>query len=184
MPRLNVRETSRFAAATAVLVLAGYVGTALSDAEAAVRPNRNRVTEYAVKFVCGRIEPGESKLSFAGGVFATAVNVHNPNLKVTFDRKMAIARPGAPGEVSGFVSATLDNDQAMEFGCPEILGHPKVPPEAFLTGFLVIHAPAELDVVAVYTAGTLDNGQVTTLHTERVPPRTVNLPSQKGGKSK
>ena len=40
----------------------------------------------------------------------------------------------------------------------------------FLKGFLVIESEIELDVVAVYTAAGAE-GQVESLHTERVPPR-------------
>lgn len=39
-------------------------------------------------------------------------------------------------------------------------------------GFVVIESGVELDVVAVYTAAGMD-GEVRTLHTERVPPRAI-----------
>ena len=55
--------------------------------------------------------------------------------------------------------------------CPDIarLAHSDEP---FLKGFLVLQGQGELDVVAVYTAAGRD-GDVETLHTERVPPRRV-----------
>ena len=125
------------------------------------------------------------RLSFVTGEFATAVNVHNPGPRVTVDRKVAVARPLVPGEVSGFETLTLENDQAVEFGCPDILNHRNVPREPFLTGFLVIRSAGELDVVAVYTAGGLEGAQLAAIHTERVPARQVLVPKDKGkGKGK
>jgi hypothetical protein len=43
---------------------------------------------------------------------------------------------------------------------------------SFLKGFLVLGSRTELDVVGVYTAAGSD-GEVTTLHTERIPARPV-----------
>lgn len=62
----------------------------------------------------------------------------------------------------------------MEIDCPDIrkLAHQDA---EFLKGFVVIESKTELDVVAVYAAGARD-GQVVTLHSERLPAR-----SGKGG---
>ncbi len=57
----------------------------------------------------------------------------------------------------------------------------------FMTGFVIIQSDTELDVVAVYTAAGTD-GQVETIHTERVParrsqvqlPDLVPVPDEKG----
>jgi CARDB len=125
--------------------------------------------QYAAKFVCGKSD-GEA---LAPGVYFTAINVHNPTARdVTFRKKFAL--PGREPEKSGNtpkkpVSADLRPDAALEIDCPDIREHTGVD-EVFLKGFVVLESDVELDVVAVYTAAGGD-GQVETLHTERVPPR-------------
>jgi hypothetical protein len=131
---------------------------------------REHVTfQYAAKVVCGRSE-GKA---VARGQYYTAVNVHNPNdWVVRVAIKFARALPGLkPGPVSVWHQAELGPDEALEMDCPDIarLGHSDEP---FLKGFLVLQGHSELDVVAVYTAAGRD-GEVETLHTERVPPRRV-----------
>ena len=129
---------------------------------------QERVTfQYAAKVVCGR-SAGEV---VAPGVYFTAVNVHNPEDKaIRFRAKVAIALPGLkPGPVSSFHDAALGPDEALEIDCPDIHKLAKTR-EKFLKGFLVLESESELDVVAVYTAAGAD-GEVETIHTERVPPR-------------
>jgi len=128
--------------------------------------------QYAAKFVCGK-SAGEV---VAPGVYFTAVNVHNPtDTKVRFRVKIAVAWPGLkPGPVSEFHEAKLGPDEALEIDCPDIF-NPEIfkfpePQADFLKGFVVVESEVELDVVVVYTAADRD-GQVETLHTERVPPR-------------
>ena len=150
--------------------------------------------QYAVKFVCGSAdggvppppEPRESPETASGilarGVYFTAVNVHNPtNKEIEFRKKFALALPRQqPGPICPRPSeeplrTRLGPDQALEIDCPEIRDRifecigPKFPID-FLKGFVVIESDVELDVVAVYTAAGAD-GQVETLHIERVPPR-------------
>jgi Concanavalin A-like lectin/glucanases superfamily len=127
-----------------------------------------RVTfQYAVKFVCGK-SPGEV---VAPGVYFTAINVHNPTYTtIRFRVKVAVALPGlVPGTVSRFHHARLGPDEALEIDCPDIFKLLEANAD-FLKGFVVIESEVELDVVAVYTAAGGD-GQVETLHTERVPAR-------------
>lgn len=123
--------------------------------------------QYAAKFVCGK-SAGEV---VARGVYFTAVNVHNPTYEVIrFRKKIAVALPGEkPGPVSKFFDAKLGPDQALEIDCRDIFEHAETKAD-FLKGFVVIESDVELDVVTVYTASGKD-GQVETLHTERVPPR-------------
>lgn len=130
------------------------------------------IFQYAAKFVCGK-SAGEV---VASGVYFTAVNVHNPtDIKIRFRVKMAVAYPGLkPGPVSEFHDAELGPDEALEIDCPDIF-NPEIFKRTetnadFLKGFIVIESKVELDVVAVYTAAG-GEGQVETLHTERVPPR-------------
>jgi hypothetical protein len=127
--------------------------------------------QYAAKFVCGK-SAGEV---VAPGVYFTAVNVHNPTYEeIRFRKKIAVALPEEkPGPVSKFFDANLGPDQALEIDCPDIFKHAETDAD-FLKGFVVIESDVELDVVAVYTAAGRD-GQVVTLHTERVYPRRLEI---------
>ena len=110
------------------------------------------------------------------GFYATAVNVHNPGPPIKFARKVAIAPPGKPGGISGFWVTGLKNDQAIEFDCRQIYEQAfaaGLQPGPFIKGFLVIRSQRQLDVVAVYTAGPSNGQGVSSIHTERVPPRRV-----------
>ncbi len=125
------------------------------------------IQQYAVKFVCGKSAGG----IVAPGTYFTAINVHNPlYTDVRFRVKVAVGLPGLkPGPVSKFHAARLGPDEALEIDCPDI--HKLAEHSAeFMKGFVVIESETELDVVAVYTAAGRD-GQVETLHTERVPAR-------------
>ncbi|MHC4617828.1 MAG: CARDB domain-containing protein [Planctomycetota bacterium] len=130
--------------------------------------------QYAVKFVCGR----SAGKVVASGDYFTAINVHNPTYgDVHFRKKVATALPGEqPGPVSRFSDAKLGSDQALEIDCEDISRHAQTEAES-LKGFVVIESDVELDVVAFYSAAGRD-GQVETLHTERVTPRKrrVGLP--------
>jgi hypothetical protein len=127
--------------------------------------------QYAAKVVCGE-SPGKI---VARGSYWTAINVHNPNnATVSLRWKVAVALPGAkPGPVSGFLDARLKPDEALEIDCPDVMKRVKT--AGFLKGFVVIESGLELDVVAVYTASAV-KGEVTTLHTERVPARRLAMP--------
>jgi hypothetical protein len=125
--------------------------------------------QYAAKFVCGKSDGDE----LAPGVYFTAINVHNPTGRdVKFSKKFAL--PGREPEESGEtpkepIGAQLKPDATLEIDCPDIRAHTGVH-DGFLKGFVVLESDVELDVVAVYTAAGAD-GQVETLHTERIPPR-------------
>jgi hypothetical protein len=124
--------------------------------------------QYAAKFVCGK----SGGAVVARGSYFTAINVHNPLYRdVRFDVKVAVALPGLePGPVSRFHAAKLGPDEALEIDCPDI--HKLAERAAdFMKGFVVIESETELDVVAVYTAAG-GEGQVETLHVERVPARS------------
>jgi hypothetical protein len=127
--------------------------------------------QYAAKFVCGKSD-GEV---VAPGAYFTAVNVHNPTYTaIRFRIKIAVALPGLkPGPVSKFFDAELGPDQALEIDCPVIFKYAGTEAD-FLKGFVVIETDIELDVVAVYTAAGRDE-QVETMHTERIPPRRLEV---------
>jgi hypothetical protein len=112
----------------------------------------------------GRVEKGH---------YYTAINVHNPADKATFVRfKFAAALPGGkPGPVSRFEEITLGPDQVISIDCARMYEMLHGHPDEFIDGFAVIESDADLDVVAVYTAG--EHETVRTLHTERVPARLL-----------
>jgi hypothetical protein len=141
-------------------------------------PNvRNRVLQYAAKFLCGEIEHeehhGRDRFGqVASGRYYTAVNVHNPTDRpaaVRFKFASALA-DGKPGPVSRFAEIRLGPDQAISIDCVAVqeLLHASM---AFLEGFTVIESDVELDVVAAYTATS--HKRVETLHTERIPARIL-----------
>ena len=132
--------------------------------------------EYAAKIVCGRHsgdnEGGQPMM--AAGSYFTAVNVHNPARSVRISHKVTLAGVGRPGPMTDIrTDITLEYDQAIDFDCRWIVDRLRsvgiaAPP--FFTGFLVLQTRAQVDVVAVYTAGA---DRVATMHTERVPVRRV-----------
>jgi len=167
---------------------------------------------YSVKFVCGQsqeprpcleyregtenvshwicpestVPAGANGAQVVRGLYATAINVHNPALPksgddgtVVFAKKVAIALPWQKsGPVSHFERAVLKPNHAFEIDCEEIAamflnsvpGGTSTPPPfpVFLKGFLVIMSPAELDVTAVYTARDVG---VSTIDVEVIEPR-------------
>jgi hypothetical protein len=136
-----------------------------SDPRAQERPR----FQYSVKFVCGEAE-GER---FARGRYRTAINVHNPirDGETRFRWRVAPAFRAEPTDPSEFDAFGLGPDEALEIGCEQIrdladLGGPG----DLLTGFVVVEAETELDVVAVYTA---DADGVRSMDVERIPPRRL-----------
>jgi hypothetical protein len=137
------------------------------------KPTTPPISQYAVKFVCGKTLGDDG---VAEGIYYTAINVHNPwSKKIAFKKKYAIAvREPEQGEHTPFYDVILRDDQAQEIDCEEIFKRTNDISTADLrTGFVVIESADELDVVAVYTAANMENGQVMTQHTERVPARRI-----------
>jgi hypothetical protein len=129
-----------------------------------------------VKFVCGTAK-GDI---LAPGEYWTAINVLNQHYKyVKFRKKISIALPKSgelgkeePGEVEDeFEEAKLGPDQALEIDRKDIEKHAEkiINGVEFIKGFVIIHSPIELDVVAVYTA--IGKEASLTMHMERVLPR-------------
>lgn len=151
-----------------IVPIAATLGIAATISAAPAHAQQPRyLHEYAVKVVCGKQDPSSDIL--AGGRYFTAVNVHNPRKATAIlRRKVAIAGPGEPGRVSGFVDMRLRSDEALEIDCR--LVHRQADAE-WVKGFLVIQSTQELDVVAVYT--TSNGDFATSFHTERVPVRSI-----------
>lgn len=136
----------------------------------------SRALQYAAKFVCGpynNVQPAPNLMP--RGRYFTNINVHNPSnfRDATFRKKFAVAMPRErAGRISPFFLKTLRPDEAMTIDCDDIYEHLNENPNNFVEGFAVIETLLELDVVSVYAAGQPSVGPlVTTMHTERVPPR-------------
>jgi hypothetical protein len=162
-----------------MLALVGMLGLCL-EAEA-------QVLSYAVKFVCGT---RNSDAQVVSGIYATTVNIHNPQREtVKFRKKAVIGLPQSrdPGPIAQFVDEELPSDGALGMDCRDIrvLFLPAALP-SFIEGFVVIHvAPPPtgretLDVVGVYTArhrtgdGAPSTFDVETIDVEEVRPKLIS----------
>jgi hypothetical protein len=202
------------------LVVLALVAAGVSDVWAQ-RRNSTSVKipakfRYSVKFACGQaqepkpcieyregsggshwvcpdstVPAGANSAQLVSGLYATAINVHNPHLgstrstgddgTVVFAKKAAFAYPWQQtGPVSSFERTILKANHAFEIDCEEIAAiyldsvprDTSTPPPfpVFLKGFLVIMSPSELDVTAVYTARPLTSG-VSTINVDVIEPR-------------
>lgn len=139
-------------------------------AKSAISPRTRYRFQYAVKFICTSNLPGTSQTTdaFVPGSYQTAVNIHNPQPKKIKMRKKIASTLG----ISKFFESALDPDgvgrmtcgQVQDFGITFIHG---------FEGFLVIESTHSLDVVAVYTAGGNDQGQVSSIDVEQIKERRI-----------
>lgn len=108
--------------------------------------------EYAAKIVCGE-QKNSNNLRLARGLYATTVNIHNPNDSAAlFYKKLALTYPNEEqraGEIIPLGVDTLSYDQALKLDCIEIKKRFKFP--AYIEGFVIIQSMVSLDVSAVYT---------------------------------
>lgn len=135
--------------------------------------------QYAVKIVCGVIKAESSDTKpgnpLPPGQYFTKTNIHNPSRCdcVTFRWKVAVGLSLEVGPISDFADATVCADEALEINCADIRKRLGGSLPAHIEGWLVIEAPAQLDVVAVYGTAHTPGGDVNTFHTERVEPRCL-----------
>lgn len=136
--------------------------------------------QYAAKFVCGTSPPdADIPPLIAKGRYYTQINVHNPSRyqTVAFRKKFAIAlafEKGGP--ISPFFPAALKADEALQVDCGDILDKLHINPfNGYAEGYAVIETPLPLDVVSVYTAGSGAGHDVSSIHTERVEPRRLEV---------
>ncbi len=145
------------AAAVALAVLA--TNGPWSGVASAQQPESKRLL-YTAKFTC--VEDGSSGGRGAGpfepAAYQTALNIHNFNGSDVQFRVKAVSAghhgpptqpPTAPIEVA------LASGHATDFTCGNIAGL-FGDGEPVLDGFVSIDSPVELDVVAVYTARTVE----------------------------
>ncbi len=165
---------------TPILLIFGLASAAAaqSDPSASLAPPAPAFRfQYAAKFVCGTSAvQGNTSTLIAPGRYFSQTNVHNPSRyqTVNFRKKFAIAEPfERAGRVSAFFNASLKADEALQVDCGDIFSHLALPTSSFVEGFVVIESPLQLDVDTVYTAGPATNFGVSSIHTERVGPRTL-----------
>jgi hypothetical protein len=148
-----------------------------------------RPYQYAVKFLCGYyeyiLEKGE--VLVATGMYATAINVHNPAPTGTetevFEKIVVTYRNDGgtgpnPSEFPEKPDWVLRGDEVFEIGCEDVWHNLDIGGGGgnFVTGFVVIESSKELDVVAVYTTGDKE-GFIQTMTLERVPSRKPEVTS-------
>ena len=165
---------------TTIINRAGSDPVAQNDrAEADIRVLCLRY-EYPAKIVCGRQDDPDS-LRLLRGLYATTVNIHNPNdERVFFFKKLALSYPPAeqkPGRVYPIGIDALDYDESLKTDCDDLkrrLFEGKLP-GGVIEGFLVVQGPRPLDVEGVYTAAPLartgEGIGVSSIHLERVRER-------------
>jgi hypothetical protein len=121
---------------------------------------------YSVKFVCGQqaepSAPDPISSSFVPGRFRTAINIHNPQSRsVSFTttgvRTQSNFPPSTGPHTGTPVAASLGADQGGELSCEDVMtsideSNKDIFVNFTFTGFVVIRASDELDVVGVYTA--------------------------------
>jgi hypothetical protein len=125
--------------------------------------------QYAVKYLCG---DGDGEI-LAPGVYRTAINIHNPHTFVQQPLCWKVLSPtpdGAPTQPGPWQQIpSLPPDWGMEIDCRRISQFAQGRP----TGFVVIHSPSELDVVAVYTVERPNQPAVLQLAIETIAPRII-----------
>jgi hypothetical protein len=124
--------------------------------------------EYAAKFTCGTESAKESD-DVVAGVYATSINIHNPQAKVPvfFVKKIVVAlREGQGFANPVLLRGNLQPDQADRVDCRFIAAALKLT-APYVEGFVVLLVPPlagtaaiqpVLDVVAKYTARAAATG--------------------------
>ena len=140
--------------------------------------------EYAAKVVCGT-QNDRSGLRLARGLYATSINIHNPNGgEAKFDKKLALTFPPKeqkPGKILPITRDTLGYDEALEVDCEDLLTEVFAGgfPEPYISGFVVLRSTKPLDVTAVYSTAAVDEQGVATEHSsidvERVAARDLGV---------
>jgi uncharacterized repeat protein (TIGR01451 family) len=138
--------------------------------------------EYTTKVVCG-LQRDRKDTRHTPGLYATAINVHNPNyIDVPFFKKLALAFPSSREDQTRIFPISTDvlkPDEAATIDCMEIEKKlfPSGLPASYVEGFVVLQSRSSLDVDAVYTTASLDGWGKAIKHSsidvERIPERNV-----------
>jgi hypothetical protein len=119
------------------------------------------VYKYAAKLICG-VQEDPKNTQLARGLYATAINIHNPNAEtVKFRKSLSLTFPPSrqrPGKVIRIADDKLKEDQALEVDCVDVRQRlfPGGFPRSYIKGFVTITSSHSLDVTAVYSTRALD----------------------------
>jgi hypothetical protein len=143
--------------------------------------------EYAAKFACGQVPPrgplGGGDADAVIGVYATSINIHNPQatVPVQLTKKIAVANQEGPNRGRVVVlppDPPLQPDQAERVDCPLIFRVLDTGATVHTEGFVVIEIPVNpnqqtfLDVVGKYSARP-STGEVSALDVVVYSPREI-----------
>jgi hypothetical protein len=142
--------------------------------------------EYAAKFTCGRVPPpgpaGGGDADVVVGVYATSINIHNPqaDTQVPFLKKIVVANPeGQPPGPIVINRDALNPDQAERVDCPLIFRLLRIASGTHIEGFVVLEIAVNpnqpgtsLDVVGKYSARA-STGEVSSLDVVIYSPKEI-----------
>jgi hypothetical protein len=141
--------------------------------------------EYAAKFTCGTESAKESD-DVVAGVYASSINIHNPQAKTTvvFVKKIVVAlREGANFTPPTVLQGNLRPDLADRVDCAFIAKALGLTAPFYVEGFVVLEVPPTvagapppvLDVIAKYTARPA-TGSVSTQSVVLIPGKLITSP--------
>lgn len=138
---------------------------------------------YSVKFVCGKNSPdGEEPGIVRPGMYATEINIHNPQSETADIRKhfiilvedgRAIGREPEQQKLRGSDWIALRPGNATMDDCRRIREIAGVDTSSLTIGFVELVSPIELSVDAVYTTSDFDNRFAPSIDVERVEAKRV-----------
>jgi hypothetical protein len=159
----------------AILAGASFLAVPAATAQEDFESPKQAGLSYAVKFVCSEANE-DVGTGLLPGVYATAINVHNPSLEQSaiyfkkFVQGFVKQEQGPPSE---FERNEIKPNHAFEVECREILARLPQPNPRTATGFVVFLTQRPLDITAVYTAGPLSQQEVASIHVEPIAPRRL-----------
>jgi hypothetical protein len=141
--------------------------------------------EYAAKFACGPVQPALGDTDVVIGVYATSINIHNPQAQreMQFLKKAVLANQEGTQftPIRVFPVHFLPPDQAERVDCPMLFKLFQISPKTHIEGFVVIEippttpagtTPLTLDVVGKYSARPA-NGQVSAFDVVVYNPKQI-----------
>lgn len=118
--------------------------------------------EYRAKVVCG-LQGDADVLRLVRGLYGSTINIANPGAEqAEFLKQLVLAFPPAeqrPGELFTMGLDSLPPQRALKVDCDDIRTRLFAAggfPEGYIEGFVTLRSDRPLDVVAVYTAGSVD----------------------------
>jgi hypothetical protein len=173
---------------TVAAAVAATLALLLPAAMASARTWRSRSApqdvwyQYAAPFTCGvNIDSDDRAVP---GIYATAINIHNPHTADVFIRKHAALtfppEEQAAGAVSEVIRELLPGRSALQVDCGEFRSDDVFidvfPLEDFAQGFVVIASRQPLNVSATYTVAG-DGDEQASVDVETIAERTVTRPA-------